>query len=50
MNLIATCHGSIPSELERFLTQMDCLIRWYKDEYLGTIADQLFAIASYAAR
>ena len=50
MNLIATCHGSIPSELERFLVQMDCLIQWYKNEYLGTIADQLFAIASYAAR
>ncbi|KAL8887696.1 MAG: hypothetical protein Q9215_004768 [Flavoplaca cf. flavocitrina] len=50
MNLIATCHGSISSELERFLVQMDCLIQWYKNEYLGTIADQLFAIASYAAR
>ncbi|KAL8918721.1 MAG: hypothetical protein Q9208_007192 [Pyrenodesmia sp. 3 TL-2023] len=50
MNLMATCHGSLRGELERFLVQMDRLIDWSKEEYLGEVADQLFAIASHVAR
>lgn len=50
MNLLTTCHGSLCWELERFLVHMDRLIGWYKDEYLGGIADELFVIASHVAR
>ncbi|KAL8783257.1 MAG: hypothetical protein Q9213_004769 [Squamulea squamosa] len=50
MNLLATCHGSLCGELERFLIQIDCLIGWYKHDFLGEIADQLFAITSHIAR
>lgn len=50
MNPIATCHGSLCDELERFLLKVDCLISWYKDDYLGEIADQLFTIEKYSAR
>ncbi|KAL8787506.1 MAG: hypothetical protein Q9213_002164 [Squamulea squamosa] len=50
MNIMATCHGSLADELERFILKMDCLITWYKHDYLEEIADQLFAIASRVAR
>ncbi|KAL8649506.1 MAG: hypothetical protein Q9226_005553 [Calogaya cf. arnoldii] len=50
MNIMATCHGSLSDELERFFLKVDCLIRWYKHEFLGEIADQLFAVANHVAR
>ncbi|KAL8899950.1 MAG: hypothetical protein Q9192_001316 [Flavoplaca navasiana] len=50
MNIIAACHGSLCDDLERFLLKIDCLIEWYKHDYLEEIADQLFAIASHVAR
>ncbi|KAL8765002.1 MAG: hypothetical protein Q9209_007772 [Squamulea sp. 1 TL-2023] len=50
MNIIATCHGSLADELERFILRMDCLITWYMHDYLKEIADQLFDIASHVAR
>ncbi|KAL8802825.1 MAG: hypothetical protein Q9182_003585, partial [Xanthomendoza sp. 2 TL-2023] len=49
MNIIATCHASLADELERFLLKMDCLITWYKHDYLKEVVDQLFAIASHDA-
>lgn len=49
MNIIAACHGSLCDDLSRFLLKIDCLIEWYKHDYLGEIADQLFAIASHVA-
>ena len=49
MNIIASCHGSLADELERFLLKVDCLIKWYKQDYLEEIVDQLFAIASRVA-
>lgn len=50
MNLMATCHGSLWDELERFLLRMDCLIDWYKHEFMEETADQLFAIARKSCR
>ncbi|KAL8670465.1 MAG: hypothetical protein Q9168_005005 [Polycauliona sp. 1 TL-2023] len=50
MDILATCHASICDELERFLSKTDCLIEWYKNEYLREVVDQLLAIANHAAR
>ncbi|KAL8979860.1 MAG: hypothetical protein Q9205_004905 [Flavoplaca limonia] len=50
MNITAACHGSLCDDLERFLLKIDCLIEWYKQDYLEEITDQLFAIASHVAR
>ncbi|KAL8995924.1 MAG: hypothetical protein Q9169_004460 [Polycauliona sp. 2 TL-2023] len=50
MNIVASCHACLSGELERFLTKTDCMIQWYKSEYLAEVVDQLFVIANHAAR
>ncbi|KAL8965972.1 MAG: hypothetical protein Q9183_003592, partial [Haloplaca sp. 2 TL-2023] len=50
MNLIAACHASLHNDLANFLLKVDQLLVWYKQDFLKEIADDLFAVASHAAR
>ncbi|KAL8870585.1 MAG: hypothetical protein Q9174_003405 [Haloplaca sp. 1 TL-2023] len=50
MNLIAVCHASLRDDLANFLLKMDQLFVWYKQDFLKDITDDLFAVASHAAR
>jgi len=50
MNIFRTCYGSLQGGLEDFLTDVERLMRWTKDEFLKEVADQLCKLANHAAR
>ena len=50
MNVFRTCYGSLQGGLEDFLMDVECLMRWTKDEFLKEVADQLCKLANHAAR
>lgn len=50
MNLLKQCHGSLADGLEDFLILLECLMSWYKTDFLREVADMLFDLANYIAR
>lgn len=50
MNLLKLCYGSLADGLEDFFILLECLISWYKTDFLEEIADELFDLANHIAR
>lgn len=50
MIFLAACHCSLSDDLELFLVKFDKVISWYKNDFLGEVADQLVGLPTFLAR
>ena len=50
MNLLKICYGSLADGLEDFFMTLECLMSWYKDDFLKEVVDGLFDLANYLGR